>query len=304
MVISVATPVFALHVSDRLVSKQGKPYDALANKTVVFRATDGLLALGYTGPAFLDGLPTDVWIAEVLSGTECGGDVGAVRYGRFPVRDTGSSLLALCARLRARREFERFGGEINAVGWQWSGKRENALVRHVLWVLHSGSGVLRWEQIVPRQRTEGKKAFRIVATGDWPLGPARWNELVGAVGGFGADWEAVQGLLLAAVREASEARPGTIGKHCLAVLLRPWLTPAARVEFFPAASHVGFAFEQTVDLAYTPWLISADAVLAPSVLVGGLECDQGALSYSIDAPQVPREQALKAVWQSQARPTR
>ena len=49
LVLSVSCPAYALHVSDRLVSKGGKPHDPLANKTVVFRATDGLLVFGYTG---------------------------------------------------------------------------------------------------------------------------------------------------------------------------------------------------------------------------------------------------------------
>jgi hypothetical protein len=87
LILSVATPACALHVGDRLVSKDEEPHDPLANKSVVFRATDGLLAFGYTGLAFLEDVPTDTWIADVLSGGCCVGDVGAVRHAEFPVRD-------------------------------------------------------------------------------------------------------------------------------------------------------------------------------------------------------------------------
>lgn len=76
LVLAVATPAYPLHVSDRLVSKGGMPHDPVANKSVVFRATDGLLAFGYTGPAFLEGVPMDTWVADALSGGSCRGNVG------------------------------------------------------------------------------------------------------------------------------------------------------------------------------------------------------------------------------------
>ena len=193
LILSVATPAYALHVGDRLVSTDGTPHDRLANKSVVFRAGDGLLAFGYTGPAFLRGVPTDTWIADALSGGSCVGDVGAVQRGEFPVRDAGSSLWMLCQRLRAEREFRRLGGEVSAVGWQWSARRRRALVRDVLWVLHAGSGELRWEQIVPRHLPERKRVFRMIPTGDWPLGGEAWRGLLDRVGTAGADWEDVEG---------------------------------------------------------------------------------------------------------------
>jgi hypothetical protein len=106
LVISVATPGYGLHVSDRLVSKAGAPYDAYANKTIVFRATDGVVVFGYTGSAFLDGIPTDTWIADVVSGGVCADSAGAIMHGTFPIRDTGSTLAELSQRLRAGRIFE------------------------------------------------------------------------------------------------------------------------------------------------------------------------------------------------------
>jgi hypothetical protein len=103
LVLSLATPAYLLHVSDRLVSRTGVPHDRLAHKTVVLRGTDGLLVFGCTGLAFVDGVPTDTWIADVLSGRSCLGQDGALRLGTFPVRDVGWSLLTLCRRVRAER---------------------------------------------------------------------------------------------------------------------------------------------------------------------------------------------------------
>ncbi len=301
LVLSVATPAFSLQVGDRLVSKGGVPHDPRSNKSVVCRATDGVLAFGYTGPAFVGGLPTDTWIADVLTDGACAAQTGALRYGEFPVRDVGTGLRNLSQRLSSERHFERFNGEVSAVGWQWSAKRSPALVRNVLWVLHNGSGQLRWEQIVPRHLPERKTVFRIFRVGDWPLSGEHWRRLVHQVGTAGADWQKVEELLIAAIQEASELRPGTIGRDCMSILLRPWLFPNVRVRFMPAAPDLWRAGGQAVEVAYSPWLVAPDAILEPMVQIGGLSCEQGLLTYAMESPPVPETQALKATFASQPR---
>jgi hypothetical protein len=302
LVLTVATPVYALHVSDRLVSKAGVRYDPLANKTVVLRATDGLLAFGYTGPARVGGMPTDTWIAEAVAGEPCAGDAGGgMRMGTFPVRDVGTTLLELCQRLRLNGQFRSLNGEITAVGWQWNGRRERALVRQVLWVLHRGSGELRWEQLVPRHIPERKKVFRMIATGDWPLGAEAWQGLVNQVGAARRDVDRVESALAEAIRNASVVRRGTIGTHCMSVLLRPWQHPQALVRFLPCAAHEAEAFGQVVEVAYSPWMVAPDAIHAPAVHIGGWTCAQGLLTYEMTSPSTPDDQRLKAAFQAQLR---
>jgi hypothetical protein len=302
LILSLSTPAYALHVGDRLVSVDGTPHHRLANKSVVFRASDGLLTFGYTGLAFLGGMPTDTWIADALSGGQCAGEVGAVRYGEFPVRDVGSSLRTLCQRLRSEREFVARHGEVSAVGWQWDRNRQRALVRNVLWVLHSGSGQLQWQQIVPRHLPDRERVFRMVRTGLWPLPGEEWRGLLARVEMAGRDWKAVESLLVETIRYASEEQPGRIGRHCMSILLRPWRSPNALVRFIPETAHRGTAFGQTVEVAYSPWMVAADAIHAPVALVGGLAEEQGLLTYSMEAPPVPGRQTLKAAFQSQQRP--
>jgi hypothetical protein len=58
-----------------LTSKRGdryEPWDPVSNKSVVLLARDGLITMGYSGPAFISGATTDGWIAEVLTGTDLG----------------------------------------------------------------------------------------------------------------------------------------------------------------------------------------------------------------------------------------
>jgi hypothetical protein len=57
-----------------------------------------------------------------------------------------------------------------------------------------------------------------------------------------------------------------------------------------------------VEVAYSPWMVAPDAIHAPAVLVGGMSCEQGFLTYSMDAPPVPDDQTLKGAFQSQERP--
>ena len=104
------------------------------------------------------------------------------------------------------------------------------------------------------------------------------------------------------IRRASQEKPGTIGRHCMSILLRPWRFPNARVRFTPEIAHRGTAFEQAVEVAYSPWLVAPDAIHSPAVLVGGLSTEQGFLTYSMEAPPVPGTQTLKGALQSQQRP--
>ncbi len=73
-VLSVATDRFVHHASDRLTTKRYRKasplreWEKAANKTVLFFGQDGCFVLGYSGTAYLDGWPTDHFIAQSLRG--------------------------------------------------------------------------------------------------------------------------------------------------------------------------------------------------------------------------------------------
>lgn len=58
---------YALMVTDRKVTKSGAEYDADANKNVLFSAKNAVVAIGYTGMAYIGTIPTDQWIAQTLT---------------------------------------------------------------------------------------------------------------------------------------------------------------------------------------------------------------------------------------------
>jgi hypothetical protein len=135
------------------------------------------------------------------------------------------------------------------------------------------------------------------------LGLTRWRQLLGQVSQAASDWELAESLLISAIRDASKLRPGTIGGNCMSVLLRPAGYPEALIRFSPDTPHFASAFDQQIEVAYSPWLVAPDAILAPSISVGGLSTEQGLLTYSMDFPAPPKGQILQGALHSQDRPT-
>src|SRR4029453_7804868 len=56
----------ALMVTDRKVTKDGA--DPYANKNVLFADRNAVVAIGYTGLAYVGTIPTDRWLAQTLTG--------------------------------------------------------------------------------------------------------------------------------------------------------------------------------------------------------------------------------------------
>jgi hypothetical protein len=85
IILSLVTADYALQVSDRLLSlksaNQYDPWDPASNKSVILLGHDGLITMGYSGPAFISGATTDGWIAEVLSGVDLGARNSRPNFG-------------------------------------------------------------------------------------------------------------------------------------------------------------------------------------------------------------------------------
>jgi hypothetical protein len=62
-ILTFACPLSIVQVSDRLLTalQQGKSreFDPIANKTLVYRANDALVSIGYSGIAYIDNMPTE-----------------------------------------------------------------------------------------------------------------------------------------------------------------------------------------------------------------------------------------------------
>jgi hypothetical protein len=72
-ILSLAARGYVLQASDRLVSKRRsghtlKPHDPMFNKHILYVAKDAIVSIGFTGLAYISGVPTDQWLASVLTG--------------------------------------------------------------------------------------------------------------------------------------------------------------------------------------------------------------------------------------------
>ena len=68
LILTIATPAFMVQSSDRLLTRNRSPVDPIANKAILYRAEDAVAAVGYSGIAYISGIPTDEWLATILWG--------------------------------------------------------------------------------------------------------------------------------------------------------------------------------------------------------------------------------------------
>ena len=91
IILSLVTAQYALQASDRLLTVRAgnryDPWDRVSNKSVIVLTRDGLISMGYTGPAFVSRATMDGWIAEVLTGQDLG---ASRRRPEFGVRVGGA----------------------------------------------------------------------------------------------------------------------------------------------------------------------------------------------------------------------
>jgi len=86
LILSLIHAQYALQVSDRQLSQEKQPgqyeaWDRASNKSVILLGHDGLISMGYSGPAFISGATTDGWIAEVLAGVDLGARKSRPNFG-------------------------------------------------------------------------------------------------------------------------------------------------------------------------------------------------------------------------------
>jgi hypothetical protein len=74
IILTAVLPNVVIQASDRLVTLRGnyRVHDTAANKSVVYVGVNCRLLIGYTGLAYINGIPTDEWIVEQLYGERLG----------------------------------------------------------------------------------------------------------------------------------------------------------------------------------------------------------------------------------------
>ena len=303
--LTLLTPYYVCQVSDRLVTRTATQaaFDRSSNKNLIYRARDATVVLGYSGPAFLEGLPTDRWIAEKLRGedlTDPPGMKGAIMMGRAPRwLDIGQSVELL------RSEFEglfkktgmRMGLYVVVAGWQKSGReRQNP----ILWQLYNNPPLDIYDSFQIERQPR-----RWHLEGDYPVklayAPEPWiprfsqfsqDELAYLLNHLSMMWLSprnVIGVLREAVRRKSRVSP-VVGADCMCISF-----PHPRLGFIEAV-YVGEGYHQgsfrteserkvTFRTGYSPWIIGPNEVFPPMAITGQYSHQLGDIEVRLIGPQ-------------------
>ena len=248
-----------MQASDRLVSLSPdlRPYDPNANKSLILGTVDGVALIGYTGLAYIDGRPTDQWIAETLTGLDLTADAVAVGvWHQFHDQPLHLMINRLASALEvALRPYPGIAHQVLVVGWTYkaTGSRPTSYIRRMDW----RGGKWAFKRIGARLKPHDRQ-FWVLTVPHLP--DTQTADLVRVIEswGKGAGIEALEASLAALVRSVN--RPG-VGPDCLTTVVTfADFPPRARVRFMPAGP--------TAE-SFTPWVVTPAGVAPPSVESGG-----------------------------------
>lgn len=305
LIIGMVGQAVAHQVGDRLVSAargtRTAPHDPLANKQVVVVTADALVAIGYTGLAYLEGRPTDDVIAEAVAGHPVGGGITFPAPMLSPIYEIANRVTERLA--HAVPNSGGYGVDVMMVGLK-RGKRDRT--EPLLWRIRKEPGaraeIRRHEETPFDWRTR----FSLDAIGDIDrpgIEPA--VQAINAIEETGINRrDAVTRILVGAVRRASETRK-TIGADCMVVRLwREGGKAIAEVEYQPVARERVTIKAQggpvSFPAAYSPWFLAPGWVSSPSVVKGG-GWNLGNIEFRIRVPDTRGEEGPLAYFGGQDR---
>ncbi len=294
LILSQASRWFTLQVGDRLVTQGSHPFDPIANKNVLYFGPDGIVSFGYTGLAYLDQIPTDQWLVEKMTGLfyERGERTGFLRIGRLPqwpsigeavrrLRDELDHIFALPAMRQIVRDTFF---EVAGTGWQWT-KRGRA--RPVLPGVVKKQGSDHFELYYGARHIGRQYLFS--ATPDANAGIIDWASLKNRLRSIRSPDEA-ENVLVDTIRDVA-SKSVVVGANCMSILLPPPRFGTARVRYVGVdrvaaqiSSREGEARSPILPAAFSPWIVGAMGVHAPSILVGNMTFNVGDFEVKIDAP--------------------
>lgn len=322
LILTVATPEYILQVSDRLVTRVGEPFDRASNKNVIYHAKDAIVCIGYSGRAYLDGVPTDQWIAQKLRGVTWL-EPSALLLGRaqrwLTIGESMELLRSGCEEVfsllppgeRSRQSFV-------VAGWQWRRGRHRAVLRPILCYVANSEDPSAWHRF---------KIGRIPRYWHWER-PARFHffcvprdivpnqvlsDLARRIGEVRMPPAPCRDLLVDTIRSAARTS-SVVGPDCMSVLIPRASLGVVDVSYVPSDKPLTLVAEGDesfqLPATYTPWIVGPSLVLAPSISVGDRSVQSGPFTITVRGPEVPAALTVPgtsdihvlSVLSSQARP--
>jgi hypothetical protein len=283
LIIARVSRRYVLQTTDRLVTSQAprpRPWEGTFNKNLLYSAKNGVVAMGFTGIAYVEGVPTDQWLAQQLVDKPLNGPPGeptpAYISGRVrPWRDVGSvlntlrdSLSAVSARLtnRNRREQWRLNPFVLlCVGWLWNRNRPSTSRPFIAYILKEEQRTdfdLLWSSPRAGATQEGM----VVAAPRSPFVDSALASLAPQLGDANPD--DAERLMVEATRKCAHEAP-VIGHDVLSVLLPPPKYACIRIRFIPRSLvQKSRIIPNSQELSFSPWVIGPCGIVGPAAFYG------------------------------------
>jgi hypothetical protein len=276
---------FVIQITDRqLTTLDGRKFDELSNKTLVYMAKDAIVSMAYTGPAYIEDWPIDCWIAWKLWGKPL--DRFRETGGGFATRvpplqcHIGQAIRLLESELKASeiaREKRAF--ELNIVGLKWKlgknalqGKKRTVPAQ---WkIVQERGGEITTQYFAPIYRP----GFRLHAIPDTNISMAQLQGMSGRVrrileGDAEDKPRQIEDDIVRSIRDIAALNP-FVGSNCMSVSIVRHRHPLVRIRFFPSAPYracdLGMeSVPEGYEASFCPWIISPTVAIAPQISVGG-----------------------------------
>lgn len=299
LILGQASHQFVLQVSDRLVTQDGKPFDQISNKTILYVAPDAVISMAYTGLAYLDGIPTDQWLANIIHGRPLPPGPHATIPTALSLGRTaqwlhiGPTLELIRERLtiafassKLRRKASKPMFEILITGWQW-GRRKRARPMIAGIVKERGLSVARiWRS----PRHIGRR-YSFAGTPETNLKSSDLESLETSLGKIRSADEA-EDILVGTIRTVSR-RSRLVGADCMSVLIPSPRLCNVRVRYIPQKIRsfvvVSGSPRQscgTFPSTFSPWILGPGLMQAPCVFVNPMTLGVGSFKIELDGPQL------------------
>jgi hypothetical protein len=295
----------AVQVTDRLVTltdPPGAPHDPIANKSVICCTSDGLFAVSYSGPAYIDKVTTtDTWLATTLWGEALPKQSFLAGAARGRMIDIGATLIRL--REALQKTYDRLPRShpsfyVSAVGVQ-KGRLPRVAAYEIKDRSPSGPHVF---EISKAPRDIPKDKFVLLQSPGGLL-PEEEENLRREIRDC-RSVDNVEEALVRTIRLVSD-RNSLVGADCMSIAIAAMLDPNCRARFIPRAAHQRVLGEGSfaahggiqgqwqgtpVQIGFSPYILGRSGIHFPSEMVGSGTLTLGDLSVSLDAPDpgVPR----------------
>jgi hypothetical protein len=284
---------FALMVTDRKVTKSGSLVDPDANKNLIFEDRNAVVAMGYTGMAYIGGIPTDQWLAQTLTGLAFPeGRRGpntvpalmisqyATEYFGVRVRNLRQRLNEVCKsiRQRYRKQWTANSFDLFITGWEWNRGKSRPYLAGLSKPAKSDDFELC---TIDRNWYLPQRGRVLVRTCAAPKENLTQDKLAGIETQLQAVWSNNHGsssdiadhaekLMVETIQLTSQSL-SVVGEDVMSILIPPpqGPSPTIRIRYIPAGRDTGVLVTANkqipVPVAFSPWVISPGCIRSPTI---------------------------------------